>query len=280
MMSKQMNVKPPKYSVVVVHGICANNGSQQKGFSRKLAKRVLGEDKLRAQFWHEAVWEKETDAADDKIHDAILRLMDAYDKTAYWRKARLAATKNWIVKVGIWACSFLVYIVRLITIDRLSTALDLALDLPLYLGEPRGGKIRQVVIDEIQKAQDENPDGVVLVGHSLGSVIAYDVVRDNLRSETPLKIKTLITLGSPLDWVTDIRKAEGEMEDGNCSLPGVKWINIYDEEDPVPIKDGLPIERFSDVDNTPIRSGERLILAHTCYWENDEVAKVIRDEIS
>lgn len=279
-MSNHLNARPPQYSVVVVHGICANTGSQQTGFSRKLAKRVLKDDKFRAQFWHEAVWEKETDAADDKIHDAILRLMDAYDKTAYWRKARLSATKNWIVKVGIWACSFLAYIVRLITIDRLATALDLALDLPLYLGEPRGGKIRQVVIDAIQKAQDENAAGVVLVGHSLGSVIAYDVVRENLRSENPLRIKALITLGSPLDWVADIRKAEDEMEDGNCSLSGVKWINIYDEDDPVSIKDGLPLERFPDVKNIRIRSGEKLILAHTCYWENDEVAKVIRDEIA
>ena len=279
-MSNNVNVKPTKYSVVVVHGICANDGSQQEGFSDKLACRVFPDETARSTYWHEAVWENVTNAADDKIQDVVLKLVDAYDRTDYWRQEQLKTKSKWWQRLCVEICWWFARLGKAKGVELLTRSLDLALDLPLYLGEPRGGKIRQVVIDAIQKAQDENAAGVVLVGHSLGSVIAYDVVRANLRSETPLKIKTLITLGSPLDWVTDVRKAEGEMEDGNCSLPGVKWINIYDEEDPVPIKDGLPIERFSDVDNTPIRSGEKLILAHTCYWENDEVAKVIRDEIS
>ena len=278
-MSETKTGNVPKYSVVVVHGICANNGSQQKGFSRKLARHVLDDDKLRSQFWHEAVWEKETDAADDKIHDAILRLMNAYDKTDYWRKARLSEAKNWVMKTLIWACSFFMYVLRLIAIDRLASGLDLALDLPLYLGEPRGQKIRNVVIDEIRNAMKETEGGVVLVGHSLGSVIAYDVARKSLHSETPLKIKALITLGSPLDWVTDIRIAEGAHGDDDYSLSGMNWINIHDDADPVSIREELPIDRFCGVKNISIHSGEKYILAHTCYWENEEVARIIRDEI-
>lgn len=170
-------------------------------------------------------------------------------------------------------------VLRLIAIDRLASGLDLALDLPLYLGEPRGQKIRNVVIDEIRNAMKETEGGVVLVGHSLGSVIAYDVARKNLHSETPLKIKALITLGSPLDWVTDIRIAEGAKGDDDYSLSGINWINIYDDADPVSIREELPIDRFGGVKNISIHSGEKYILAHTCYWENEEVAKIIRNEI-
>ena len=279
-MSKQLNVESPKYSVVVVHGICANKGSQQKGFSNKLACRVFPDEMARSTYWHEAVWENVTNAADDKIQDVVLKLVDAYDRTDYWRQEQLKTKSKWWQRFCVEICWWVARLGKAKGVDLLTKSLDLTLDLPLYLGDPRGRKIRKVVIDAIQKAQDENAAGVVLVGHSLGSVIAYDVVRENLHSEKPLRIKTLITLGSPLDWVMDIRKAEDEMEDGNCSLPGVKWINIYDEEDPVPIKEELPIEKFHNVKNNPIRSGEKLISAHTCYWENDEVAKVIRDEIS
>ena len=49
-MSNHLNARTPQYSVVVVHGICANTGSQQTGFSRKLAKRVLKDDKFLASF--------------------------------------------------------------------------------------------------------------------------------------------------------------------------------------------------------------------------------------
>lgn len=127
----------------------------------------------------------------------------------------------------------------------------------------------------------EETDGVVLIGHSLGSVIAYDVAKQNIKDGRPLKIKTLITMGSPLKWITDIRRAEnGEIDitaPFTRSLPGVRWINIYDQEDPIALKDELPDTMFCDVENVQIASGKKFIAAHTCYWTHDDVASIVHN---
>lgn len=276
------NVKRPKYAAVVVHGICANNGSQQEGFSKPLSKLVypVKSQAERDEYWKEAVWEKVTNAADDKIQDIVLQVMNLYDKTTYWRDEKLANTTYWWQKFCIHVIYGLKQVFHFFVGKKVTKLLDLTLDLPLYLGNPRGTRIREVVAGKIREAM-EKTDGVVLIGHSLGSVIAYDVAKQNIKDGRPLKIKTLITVGSPLKWVTDIRRAEdGEVDTiapSTQSLPGVRWINIYDKEDPIALKDELPDTMFRDVENIQITSGKRFIAAHTCYWTHRDVASIVRN---
>lgn len=281
-MDESENIKQPKYAAVVVHGICANSGSQQQGFSAPLSKLVypVKSQAEREAFWKEAVWEHVTNAADDKIQDVVLQVMDLYDRTIYWRDSKLAKATHWWQKIWPHLGYMIGQMSRIIIRDTATRLLDLTLDLPLYLGESRGRKIRQVVTEKIKEAM-EKTDGVVLIGHSLGSVIAYDVVRENLRANSPLKIKTLITMGSPLKWVTNIRSAENDDVDSAYpaiqSLSGIRWINIYDKEDPIALKSELPDTMFHDVENIPIESGNTFIDAHTCYWTQNEVAAIIRN---
>lgn len=276
------SIKQPTYAAVVVHGICANNGSQQQGFSTPLSKLVypVKSQAGREEFWKEAVWEHVTNAADDKIQDVVLQVMDLYDRTIYWRNSKLAKATHWWQRIWPHLGYLLGQMSRIIIHDTATRLLDLTLDLPLYLGEPRGLKIRNVVTDKIKEAM-EKTDGVVLIGHSLGSVIAYDVIRENLKANSPLNIKTLITMGSPLKWVTKIRQAEGveanPTDPTKLSLPGIRWINIYDKEDPITLKSDLPDTMFHDVENIPIESGRTFIDAHTSYWTHSEVASIVRN---
>ena len=276
------NIKRPQYAAVVVHGICANRGSQQQGFSTPLSKLVYPVESQaeRERFWKEAVWEHVTNAADDKIQDVVLQVMDLYDRTSYWRDSKLAEATHWWQRLWPRLGYMLGQMSRIIIHDTATRLLDLRLDLPLYLGEPRGTKIRKVVTDKIKEAM-EKTDGVVLIGHSLGSVIAYDVARENLKANSPLNIKTLITMGSPLKWVTNVRLAEegevGPADPTTLSLPGIKWINIYDKGDPVALKGELPDTMFHDVENISVESGSSFIDAHTSYWTQNEVAAIIRN---
>ena len=280
-MDTSEELKPPKYAAVVVHGICANNGSQQEGVSKPLSELVypVKSQAERDKYWKEAVWEKVTNVADDKIHDIILQVMNLYDKTSCWREEKQAKATCWWHKICLNIGYVSSKVLHIVAADLAKDLLDLALDLPLYLGEPRGTKVRKVVTDKIEEAM-EKTDGIILIGHSLGSVIAYDVVRDNIKTGRPLNIRTLITMGSPLKWVTDIRRAEngenGPPDLATLSLPGIDWINIYDREDPITLKNELPDTMFRDVKNIPIASGDTLIGAHTCYWTQDEVAAIVR----
>ena len=147
----------------------------------------------------------------------------------------------------------------------------------MYLGDPKGGKIRTKVKDAIRRALDINPNGIILVGHSLGSVIAYDVIRESQSEDGEhFPIKAFVTMGSPLAWVTDLRIADGEITDAALNIESIKWVNFYDEQDPVPLNRELPQNRFPTVQNEPaICSGEKYIDAHTVYWQRDEIARTI-----
>ena len=267
----------PRYSVVVVHGISDKTGDQQFGFSSALGEKVMPDQSVRDKYWVEAVWEPVNNALDDKIQDIVLKLVDTYDKTTYWRDSELAKATSGMCKVCIWIRWLLRRIFKGWFVEKTTRALDLVLDLPMYLGNPKGERIRDEVKKAIRKALDANANGVILVGHSLGSVIAYDVIRES-QSEggEHFPIKAFVTMGSPLAWVTDLRIADKEIPDASFSIGNIQWINFYDVQDPVSLKMGLPTSRFPDVNNEPaICSGKRYIGAHTVYWCRDEVAQKI-----
>lgn len=274
-------MKHPKYAVVVVHGISDKSGGQQKGFSSELAKQVMPDPSILNQYWIESVWESVNNALDDKIQDVVLQLTNIYDKTSYWRNSELK-------KANCIACKFCIWIRwiarQLLTpwfVQRTTRALDLVLDLPMYLGNPKGEKIRAKVKDSIRKALEITGEGVVLIGHSLGSVIAYDVIRESLAENGEhFPIKAFITMGSPLAWVTDLRVADKEVPDQPFRIGDIAWYNFFDEQDPVSLKNHLPNSRFPDVKNeSAIRSGEKYINAHTIYWQRKEVAKKVLELI-
>ena len=272
-------MKSPKCAVVVVHGISDKSGDQQKGFSNELAKKIMPDKAVRDKYWIEAIWEPINNPLDDKIQDIVLQLVSTYDKTTYWRDSELAKAKSEMRKFFIWL-QWCVWKWFMCWLSKKTTrALDLVLDLPMYLGNPKGEKIRDKVNEAIKKALSTECASVVLVGHSLGSVIAYDVIRESLSEEGPhFPIKAFITMGSPLAWVTDLRIADKEVPDSQFFIGNIPWVNFYDEQDPVPLKNNLPENRFPDVKNEPaIRSGERYIDAHTIYWKREEVANKIAE---
>ncbi|GAB2974056.1 alpha/beta fold hydrolase [Saccharothrix stipae] len=70
----------------------------------------------------------------------------------------------------------------------------------------------------------------VVVAHSLGSVIAYDVLRD----EPGIEVDTLVTVGSPLG-LRAVRERLGTSADAEANrLPNVRrWVNVAATEDAV-----------------------------------------------
>ncbi len=92
-------------------------------------------------------------------------------------------------------------------------------------------ELRSRLLKDLSAAQLQ-AEKIVIVSHSMGTMVAYDVLRNC--PECPA-VNTLFTLGSPLG----IREVQDEliaMDASDVDFPAAKlehWINVYDPLDPV-----------------------------------------------
>jgi hypothetical protein len=145
-------------------------------------------------------------------------------------------------------------------------------------------------------------DSVVIVGHSLGSVISYDTLNscinwDQVECASNRKVvertTRLITFGSPLDktaflFRTQVSSARNLREalaarqqplildyEKFRPLDRFRWINIHAPADIISghlnyydLPDGHNVSGFNPVENIVDRNARIPILAHIEYWEN------------
>lgn len=284
----------PKYAVVVVHGIGVGAGDERNGFSKELKAGVVKCNPECDKFWFEATWEGLNDSVDEVVRATVNELFESYIRDAEAKKRQIEEKVSSVdVDSGCWILRFLkkafVWSARKtseITPELLCKAkkvtpraLDAILDMPLYLGKDKGAEIRGTVTAKIDEAMKTGVDGIVLVGHSLGSVIAFDVLREELsQKHADSRIKALVTLGSPLEWVAKIRNAmDGATDVPVFDVRETSWINYYDPQDPVPVRRELNREMFQGVKNEENVSGEILIDAHCAYWKSSKIAKRIAE---
>lgn len=96
--------------------------------------------------------------------------------------------------------------------------------------------MRIVILNELKQAIREAKDRkIAVIGHSMGSIIAYDALRDLGQSDPGLKVSHLITIGAPLGlpYVKGkIIKERGY--DPRVRTPSIvteSWVNYADKRD-------------------------------------------------
>lgn len=192
-------------------------------------------------------------------------------------------------------------------------------DVVLYASSDQKSKffpVRQKILDEAVKKvtymlNEMDYDEIIIAGHSLGSVIAYDVL-DRLNKQMNVdaalcrrapRIKGLVTFGSPLDKIAfffdekinkkeqSIRYAivsqlhgfrrvivdEDSLENGvKPYFEHVKWLNFWTKGDPV--CDNL--SAYRDVENIemvfPVTS-KNPMTSHGLYWQSSQMYQKIID---
>lgn len=111
------------------------------------------------------------------------------------------------------------------------------------------------------KAASESAEKVVVVSHSMGTMIAYDVLRN---VETCPKVDTLFTLGSPLG-ITEVQDELRAADSEEVDFPALKlqrWVNVYDPLDPICGVDPQFANDFAPVD------GKRIVDVEESNWGN------------
>ncbi len=142
----------------------------------------------------------------------------------------------------------------------------------------------------IEVLQKHKYDRILLIGHSMGSIISYDT----LTQEIPeLKIDTFITVGSPLGFPLILKKIlmEQNMEINAEAKPQTpnnitsSWINFSDLDDKITLNYDLADDYSQNVYNIkPVDiiinnnyeyNGQKNPHKVYGYLQNEEVAKVI-----
>ena len=126
--------------------------------------------------------------------------------------------------------------------------------------------------DRLMQELQEGSDQLVVVGHSLGSVVLVDALTAMIADTSIHKgqIKAIVTMGSPLSAWVDPQELAIIC---NKLVDGTKWVNVWDLNDPVasPINPVCP-----QIQDLEVRTGD-IFTSHGGYWQSKEVAAIIHE---
>lgn len=248
-------------------------------------------------------------------HDKARDFDDLYTGQVY-REAEPGALKRYegglldgfkAAGVGFWGAAFAA-LRRVLPMDKLDDwvlrRIKFVRDAGLYYDEnrqirDRAGRLRQarlVLMDELKNAllPLEGQD-IMVIAHSMGSIIAYDVLRDIGQEKPAFGLAHFVTIGSPLglepvkDKIHETYKKRGHRR--TPTIVTKRWANYADRDDPIAIDKHLsddygPNDRgihveddlvLNDYVNLP--SGERNAHKSYGYLRTPELSEHIRDFI-
>lgn len=144
----------------------------------------------------------------------------------------------------------------------------------VYLYSTRSGV--KTEINGIVAAALTESEPTVVVGHSLGSVVAYSVLREDPRA---LRVPLYLTLGCPLG----VRPIRDQLKPLKFPKPAKAWYNAYDERDVVAL---YPLDR-ANFPVTPAITNYGKVKNHTDnrhgivgYLDDPAVAKAIHEALT
>ena len=154
------------------------------------------------------------------------------------------------------------------------------LDIARYVGEPRYREKTLLKLEGFIRDKQASSDSLVIVGHSLGSVIALDYLRNWCEAD-PNRRVWLITLGSPyrrffLSWLPGILFDQSTNQTAvsiNEKFHTFRWLNIFRPWDYI----GKSLQLEAHTAGLDRSTGQyRRIDGHSDYWSDDIVLATIK----
>lgn len=149
------------------------------------------------------------------------------------------------------------------------------------LGQAHAYIRNQHVHDEVNKLvrplfEDNEP--AIVVSHSLGTIVAYSMLREFAKNGQPRQSPMFVTLGSPLG-IDSVRRGfpKPRVKPDNV----LRWINGADPEDFVALRPELTNDNFGPgIENYPdIENGDENPHSIAGYLSDPRIAKAIAESI-
>lgn len=151
---------------------------------------------------------------------------------------------------------------------------DFVRDIAFYT--QRGEEIRDYLAKEIRAHAQDRP--VVVLGHSLGGIIAVDLLADPamMRASAPLPVDLLVTVGSqaPLLFLLDAL-AHLRPNGRTPPEPFLPWVNVFNRQDLLSFCAGRVFPGSPEIVDTEVDAGVPFPESHSAYWGRRELYEVL-----
>jgi hypothetical protein len=256
--------------VVFVHGVQWVRDAALKGYSQPLQDLMQNQAPgVRFRF-HEVLWSDVVEVDEQKMLageglikdiltgsylDALFELLKLIgQKTEFTLKSKDEAFSTKLPNLIQGKGGFI------------NKALSAILDLAFYFSAAYGPPVREKVRQTINSITPGLPP--VLFGHSLGSVILLDIIREDA-AKNALSVGGFVTAGSPI----------GLFQPGqdDPKFSSFDWVNCYDTDDLVGFWNPLRRKGYTSVMDQRIDTHEFPFYSHVKYWTNSFVARELVD---
>lgn len=146
---------------------------------------------------------------------------------------------------------------------------DVANDVVRYLFDTEVRRmIQERLIARLEEAR-KRFSHTVLVSHSLGTVISYDVLR---QTASAFNVRTWFTTGSPLAKLVKLHRCSPQV--GEIALPpSIKWENLYDPSDVVASALRQAFKPYP-IHDVRVENGSGIMQSHD-YWRNPQLTHLV-----
>ena len=157
-------------------------------------------------------------------------------------------------------------------------------DLYRYYNEPDvRDELRSRLETALVKARGGDTHRLMVISHSMGTIIAYDVLREFGRKYPGFNVQHWITIGSPLGMSTVRHEIEQEYDLARTPTVVERWSNFADRRDPVAIDSHLADDYAPNAsgvaveDHLVINDWPKLRHKSYAYLRCPEVSQAIRE---
>jgi hypothetical protein len=265
---------------ILIHGVGDQPESWSQSFRASLANELAGDAdrvELVSAYW--APFSTLDDVVHPKLASTRLRArsMTVADET--YNRAVLEFSRMLAADAGAPAAAHTFGPLDLVDtiVDRIPGGIELVADVGNYVAHngvrTAVQNVLHACLGQAQAREAELP--VILVSHSQGTIISYDVLRQAGANYPALR--TWITMGCPLRKYFAFPLEWGRQQLG---LPaGLRWLNLYDQMDIVGRELRGAVDWTSpEPDDRVVDNARNAADAHD-HWHNPEVVKAVAAEI-
>ncbi len=266
-------------SILFVHGVQWERDSILAGYSKPLADRIQAQAPSTRFRFQEVLWSDVVEPAEEAViaTGSLASVIPGQSLSdIIWRLLRQIlgrmnvtvsdADRQWILTKPIAAQVSPATSLR-------AKAMSAVLDIIFYESWLFKHPVQEKVIEALDACADE--PSPVLFGHSLGSVIAYDVIQGKSSSGNTPPVYGLVTAGSPLGV---LKRITNSPKGFSAILKRIDWINFYDSDDFLAFWN--PLRKFGYdgyVQDRNINPSEIPFYSHTKYWDSSAIARELAD---